>query len=567
MSSKRGKIKFSIPSREESDTPSPADVIPFRGNDEEPPSDDTPQESLGKRAHRESGQQTRTIRSTTRIRLGMLCAMLVMVLVAMNHASKPETWNWLFKFDNVDLQNGVAESNGGPAPVTSPIESSEEATNRFVDSTDDDEAANTETGSPTTEPENSGNNPAGPPSDPINQVAVADVMKRESRFWQTTLEELDGPQQLRLFNLVDSAVRQEELKSSSTAALRPVIKKLKLSRQKFSQQLEGESQAAFLALWSESVLPAFDAILNDQPNRDLIDQNVRDLSPTLRHAADRLIEDKTPVNRVREAYAWFAAWADVYEQPIEQDVTQTATVTQLLSQPDVWRGEVINVSGTALRVERVEASHNALGIDRYFVIWIKPDHPSSFPYCVYTLGAPESLMGEPGERMREVNQRVQATARFFKNRLFNSGEQGQAAVAPVLMTSSVTLPVKPPSPAKQKFRMPGGNTIAMTLGLIGGLACLIAFSVYRNTLSTQVRALPRSERMEEPFRELKQDKRVETTLEKLQRLSQQHKLPDDPDDADPDVDQAPTEDEADRTESNGQDSEDHDSGDKDGGEI
>lgn len=73
--------------------------------------------------------------------------------------------------------------------------------------------------------------------------------------------------------------------------------------------------------------------------------------------------------------------------------------------------------------------------------------------------------------------------------------------------------------------------------------------------------------MEEPFRELKQDKRVETTLEKLQRLSQQHKLPDDPDDADPDVDQAPTEDEADRTESNGQDSEDHDSGDKDGGEI
>lgn len=465
------KIKFSMPERDQNDTPGESDVIPMTRK--EPP--------------------RRTYGGANGVRLGLLCLMLVMVIMAMNQASKPESWNWLFKFDKVELPDNPADENAETAP----------SNNSFVDQGQRDSNSD----SP---PETGG--------DPVANLPSNDTRQLEFRFWRDTLDHLDGQQQLRLFNLVEAASRQSMSKTGSTASLRSITSTLGKLRSNFSGQLNESSQSKLTTTWNRSLQPAFDAILGEKPDPALIDESVRSLPSIIRKASLELIRDKTPIGRVKEAYAWFACWSEVYDQPIEQRSDQTATVTELLSQPEVWRGQTIQVTGTAMRVERVEASHNALGIDRYYVIWIKPDHPSSFPYCVYTLMAPESLMGEPGEKMREVNQRVQTSARFFKNRLFDAGE---AAVAPVLMTTSVEIPPAAIRETRNKFRMPGGGIVLLTLGLIGGLAALIAFSVFRSTTSGKVRALPKTERLQNEFTQLQDDERVETTAEKLQRLSQE----------------------------------------------
>ncbi len=428
------------------------------------------------------------------MRLAFLCLMLVMVLWAMNHAAKPESWNWLFKFGAVEL------------PDTPPLDVASQS------------------GLPTGRPQSTVDPQAAAAATPARKATGEEAVEvLEQEFWRQLLQQMDGAQQLRLFNLVESVVQQIRLPAGSTAATQPILELVQQSRGQFTDQLEPSAERQALAEhWSTSLEPAFQAVLQDAPQAKWIDNEVLALGTRLQNASESLIRDKTPVERAREAYAWFAAWSEVFDQPLQQPVEQRATVTQLLSQPEAWRGKTLQIEGQALRVERVPASHNALGIQRYYVIWIKPDHPSLYPYCVYTLMAPESLMGDPGEALREVNQRVTATARFFKNRLFQSRHsQGEeAAFAPVLLTAAVAIP-PPGSPAGQsQFQWPGGSTIGLVLILIGGLAVSLALAVYRSTQSGKSRALPQTAELTPSFSRLQSDNRVQTTLEKLQRMSQ-----------------------------------------------
>ena len=430
------------------------------------------------------------------IRLGLLCVMLVLVIMAMHQAAKPESWNWLFQFGQGDPAS--SESSDIAAEAPDPATKS----NRF---------------------NVNGNHSAGGNPTRLDSVSAAEL---QLQFWKQLLEQMDGQHQVRLFNLIQAVSQQTSLPAGSTAATRPLMNSIHRFRQSFTDRLDDTPSAAadeFRQTWAQSVGPAFESVVADNPDPAKVDERVRELVPVLQQASTELIRDKTPVGRGKEAYAWFAAWSEVFDQPIEQDAGATATVTQLLSQPQAWRGKTLQVTGTALRVERVEASHNALGIERYYVIWIQPDEPSIYPWCVYALMAPEALVGEPDEQIREVEQRVSTTAVFFKNRLFNAaGNRGdEAAYAPVLLTAAVDSPAETTPTRQSVFRLPSLQVILVWLALIGGLATLIAVTVYRSTTGGGVRSLPRSEKLSQEFNQLEKDERVETTIEKLQKLSRQ----------------------------------------------
>ena len=477
-------IKFTLPDR--NDDPD---------NERKRPSVDPPTRSMGSSNGRVAG-----------IRLGVMCLMLVMVIWAMNRAARPESWNWLFGFGQVGLTQD--EQGGGSGDTNSSASANFESV----------ENAQTNN-SPTVD---------FLPGNADSETTIGEI---ERRFWRQVLRQMDGPQQIRLFNLIEAATKQTRLKPGSTASIHPVLNRLERSRAKFSSQLEpSDLSDEFRQTWSTSLLPAFVAVIGDNPETDKIDAAVRDLADHLQKASRDLIKDKTPIDRGKEAYAWFSAWSGVFDQPIEQDTNVHASVTQLLSQPKAWRDQLIKISGTALRVERVDATHNALGIERYYVVWIKPDHPSIYPYCVYTLMAPESLMGEPGEKMRVVEQRVKTTARFFKNRLFNADndEGSEAAFSPVLLTTAVEFPEQKIVASRPRFQLPSRNVVYLSIGLIGGLAILIAVSVYRSTTGGRSLALPKTERLRQNFTELQTDDRIETTAQKLQRMGQRDSDADSP---------------------------------------
>ena len=464
-------IKFTIPQRDDHHSEDAAESVPLRE-----PTRRKPRSALG---------------GTAGVRLGLLCLLLVMVLMAMNHASKPQSWNWLFQFDQVDLPN-----NTTGVPVDTPPPSQ------------------------TTKTPETASGSSQPVTAASRDRALAENLERQ--FWRNLLKQLDGQQQVRLFNLIEAATAQTDLPLGSTAAVRPVVNRIMVFHKKFVEQESDhpEKLKAFQKVWSESWLPAIEAVIANRPNVDLINDEVRQLKPLLNQTAETLIQDKTPIERGREAYAWFAAWSQIFDQPLSQDNAVSATVTQLIAQPDAWRGENIRINGTAMRVERVEASYNAIGIENYYVVWIKPDHPSIYPFCVYTLVAPESLMGEPDETMREVRQPVTTTARFFKNRLFNASQKkgNEAAFAPVLLTAMVEAVADPNASTSTKTSLPSASTIIFSITLISVVALLIAFYVYRTTLTT-ARSLPRKNSLEKGFQILQEDGRVETTSEKLQRLS------------------------------------------------
>jgi hypothetical protein len=449
---------------------------------------DAPDE-LTKRPARHRGQTPAAMYGVAALwRLGFLCLMLVLVLIAMNQAAKPETWNWLFRFDQ-------PETPGAPAETEGRFENS--GTGNLQDDMEPDKTL--------------------PANRPGRLSATASVAP-EQQFWNEILPRLAGPHQVRLFNMVQSVTQRRGLPAGSTAVLQPLLEELDRWRDEFTARQTDEAQAEPLRrVWQESLFPAFQAVLDDEPESVPEDDAVRQLPGWLQQAAQKTIRDKTPVDRGREAYAWFTAWSDIYDQPIEPDSGRQVTVPQLLSQPEAWRGQTLRIEGTAMRIERIPASHNVLGIQRYYVLWIKPDHPSMYPWCVYTLMAPEALVGEPAEPLQIIEQRVTTTATFFKNRLFQA-EAGAAAFAPVLLTAAVEIPPAAPS-GRSPFRLPGRFLILLTLGVIGGLAVLLAVTVYRSTEGRHGPALPQADKLREDFEDLQSDARVESPAEKLQRMS------------------------------------------------
>ncbi len=468
------KIKFQMPTRDDADADRD-EQWPASGRHFSP----TPRSVFG---------------GSTGLRLLVLCLMLVMVLWAMSYAARPENWNWLFKFNRVDLPAGEVAGDEAEPPASD---------FRQPADTDSDSA-----------------DPLAfaPPSSARDDL--------EQSFWRKVLRRLDGDDQVRLLTLIDCATKQKAVPAGATATLSPLWSRVRRWRRDLHLQWQ-ENAADFsrfqpaVERWSQTVVPAVRAVLEDRIDQALATDDMRVVASGLSDTATGLIEDRTPVGRPQEAYAWFSAWSEVFEQPIGEVQENPVTVTQLLAQPEAWRGQNISLRGTALRVERVSASYNPLGIEQYHVVWIKPDHPSSFPWCLYTLVIPESLRCGPDETMRSVEQTVTANARFFKNRLFNAGgSAGEAAVAPLLMSATLEVPVEVSASEDRGFRMPGRLTIWLSLACIAGLAALIARSVYRSTIGGRPRALPRQEQLQQDFAELQQDQRVETVSDKLKRLGQ-----------------------------------------------
>ena len=421
------------------------------------------------------------------IRLAFLCFLLVMVLLAMNHAAKPSSWNWLFQFEKVEL----------------PAESADDAS--------------------TTLTEPGPNEPAPNSNLPLKRPTASDDLENE--FWRGLLQQLDGQQQVRLFNLIQSLKLQKDLPAGTTAEMRPIIKILKSYHDAFTKRFDDrlQEEGKFQEAWSNDWLPALESALADRPLDKANPKALQRLSQILHRESMELVRDKTPVDRGREAYAWFSSWAEVFDQPLKSETQVTATVTQLLSQPEAYRGKRLTVEGTALRIERKSATFNALGIEQYYVIWIKPDHPSIYPFCVYTLVAPESLVNENETGIREVDQKVSATGIFFKNRLFNASvkEQSEAAFAPVILTSMVESRAGQTVAANDGSPFPSFSMTLLSMATIATLAMIIALTIYRST-KTLLQPLPQAALLKEDFQKLQDDHRVETTAEKLKRLSASH---------------------------------------------
>ncbi len=464
-------------------------------------------------------------------RLVFLVFLLIMVIWAMFVASKPESWYWLVgesPQETVKTTAGpeaTAEPGGQPSsdiapPAKTPLFDSIASKSQSSQIDDHQFDIRARRG----------------------QTAAELAHRLRLDFWKETIDLLEPREQLLLLTLVQHGAEQKPLEAGQTAAVNSLLVRVANRRQAYHVTLLEQfatrsrpdqtapppsdapavDESASLALveitrvWDEEIKPALQAVVDDDVNQDRITTAVKQFPTLLQDAATQLVRDHTQVGRRAEAYAWFAAWQSVFDAPLHSDEQSAVSITSLLAQPAAYRGQTVTVRGEALRIDRVSAARNPLGIGQYFVVWIKPDHASTLPFCLYTLMLPESLETDDTSSLQAINVPIQVNARFFKVRLFDAGEPAQA---PLLMSSTFEIVDSVDLATQRSRNLPGSTANLLMILLIVVLTTSIAWRVYRSSTVHRRRISSSDKQLEGNLEALKQDERVQTVAEKLDRMA------------------------------------------------
>ena len=123
------------------------------------------------------------------------------------------------------------------------------------------------------------------------------------------------------------------------------------------------------------------------------------------------IQNDRPL-RAAERKSWLNLWhvlSENDEQTLRSNSTGPVGFVQLFQQPKVYHGRLVDLSGTVRAVHRVKMLQNDLGLEAYYVCWLKPMGGANSPMVVYSLALPSDF--PTGENVREV---VSVTGFFFK---------------------------------------------------------------------------------------------------------------------------------------------------------
>ena len=176
-----------------------------------------------------------------------------------------------------------------------------------------------------------------------------------------------------------------------------------------------------------------------------------------------------------EAAAWFEVlgWLQTVEvDHLKEQSWGNVTYTQLIEQPDVYRGNVVTVDGTVRRCELLDAPPNELGIDQYYRLVLRPDGGGLWPIVTYCLTLPEGF--PTGDDIREA---ASVTGVFFKNWSY-SWESG-LGLAPVILARDPQWRLAVTTPARRRDISLAGTVVAVAVAAIA--AMVFGWLSWRNT--------------------------------------------------------------------------------------
>lgn len=445
--------------------------------------------------------------SATRWRLLLLTASLFLVLVLMREAGNPDNWAWM-GFDHsppgVELRS-IDEVPPDPRPALA----------------DDGESAR------------DGFPPDG--SSPRDIAALDDTSPLPREFvtyrrdvWHEIFSKLTADQRRQWFSLIyvgrgrSSTLRE---KSAQWLTIQAEIEQLLHRRltadwEQFagSGRLSPEQIDTFsdwtVTLrdqWSESLSPALAQSASgaalDAPQREGLDVLARDLASP----AWSLVADQTAAARPVEGPAWLVAWEQALDLPTDSSL-MAPTVYELLSQPAGFRARGVRIAGTLQLVEQLDVPTNDLGIDRYYVLWIKPRERSQTPLCIYIRDWPQEL--PPLEqRYGRYDQPVSAAAVFFKVRSYLADDD-RLAMCPLLFARTVALESAHVRAASGGQSLMDRRSTWLLMGLLPILAAWIAWRVYRSTRwSSRPRSAFREHSTTANLKRLERDSRIKSPRE------------------------------------------------------
>ncbi len=200
--------------------------------------------------------------------------------------------------------------------------------------------------------------------------------------------------------------------------------------------------------------------------------------------------DLAALDRVVDGSVWRSADFDAFYLQLEQadslssSGAVTTAVVPLLQQPEIYRGQLVRVSGLIAKADRLDASANPHSIDDYWQLWIKPDTGGDRPMVFIVPGLPSGMAEAVKQGGKPTGRFV---GRFFKRLAYRS--RTGAEVAPV-MIGRVLRPTPSVSMARAKTNQGDGASnkqrFLMTLLIASVIGVsLAAIAMWRTSVAAR----------------------------------------------------------------------------------
>jgi len=480
-----------------------------------------------------------------RFRIFTLIGMLFLVIYAMIEAGNPDNWKWL----------GFAEPN----PSVTENETSEEISSeviipesQFVSPANSDKLINRNADNSTADSNNVETElvQLNPELGSIHaqKNELNDFPKFATRFWHSIIQKLKPEQQSTFIATLKKMRRGEKLEADRQVALKPLLKGIIRNRERFQQELfdqlalatEGSGQKAQLStdlfaakeMWDSNILPALDAASKGEDFTLSQLQAIHRLQTAIDPALFDQVQDNTAIGWTGDSAAWKRLWekviadsnpdATLVAPPSNQTKFEPVTRIQLMSQPDFYRGKRISIEGWVQQAAQERISQDSeIGIDKRYILWIRPKDTKQGTYCVYThklpSGFPELAFAD-----QQLNVRVKIDGYFFKVRTYRAqGKNGlgkTVETCPVVLNSNLAS-YAPVEAASRANWTPSRATLIVAFLMMPLVAGVIAWLAFRASQTKPYRPGQKTaKKIDKSLKDLTKNPNVQTDREKIMAL-------------------------------------------------
>ena len=450
----------------------------------------------------------------------MMVFSLLLIIMLMFEARKPENWRWIWASAKRNTTTTPQGENIDTLLPPKPQRSVDPPGTVY---------ANTAAVSPNLTA-----------TDLVDQVSDIDehedALERIRRdAWRGFLKKLDRDERNVLARVLRNSRGGPELSSEDRDTWAAALPKLDQQWQEYltsannallvaGDELPAEQRTRLLNVlrdieieWTTILRRGLRVVIEDRPWTELERDALARLQETLDELAMAAIRDDM-VWRPEERTAWFRSFEKLLaltdRQAVKQSLGEIGFV-QLFRQPNEYRGRLVTVKGTAELAYRVSAPKNDLGIESYYVFWLRPGDGSDAPVVVYALELPDGFP-EVGSEHTNLRERLTFTGYFFKRWAY--GARDGIRTAPLILAKRPTWEPAPPILSTER---PSPGVIVAAILAVALLAIAIARWVYRANNS---RGTPRDLQAREPtskqFASMAEEKIGPTITESLQQRSE-----------------------------------------------
>ncbi len=457
-------------------------------------------------------------------RVLLLVGLLVFVLYGMNEASKPQNWDWMGFEDSVELRSGSDTADSNPSSIQRPSHDSQSNPSSFQASKPLQAESESEQADQLAE--------AWP------QLNLASASRQE--FWRRTFRRLDRKSRIEFYEFVQSTANESDVAEELLTTHRELFKVIERFRNSYhgnllklmieagdrpelGQPSAGEMSWSELLLslqqaWQYEISPAIKKTLDQKTLEPQESAALSWLRDQLKAIAMQHIKDGTADVRDLELPAWSELTRQLQATTADElanDSLGEVDMTQLLGQTSFYRGKVVSIAGTLLRLKKIVLANPIAGNSHIYELWIAPKNRSVFPYCVYAMDVPAEFH-DVGTSTVELNRRIRVDGLLFKRR-FYAASDGSAAECPLILAKVPDIDPPPVAVESASFELSWPM-----ISLLVVAATLIALATARFAFGPSIRRarLPGTvdEKVNQNLTGLTTDPDVTTVDERLEKL-------------------------------------------------